>query len=250
VTVRLVLFDLWGTLIQDDGHHEGVPRDVLRARMMREVLAPHGLTLEEADIAAACDRAAAELSAIHADGLDISAEARTVLYLRHVDEGIGDRLDDTAWDALHRAVLTPALHTRPTEVVGALDCLRAVKKMSLSTALVSNAGITPGFVLREVLNGHGLLPHLDHTVFSDEVEASKPNPVIFRHALEAFDAAPEEAVFVGDQPLLDVLGPQHAGIRAIQVGALQAQGITPDYRIGALHELAPLLRRIGLATPV
>lgn len=250
MAVKLVLFDLWGTLINDDGRHEGLTRDVIRARMMLEVLAPHGLTHDEAAVLAACDRAGVELSMIHGDGRDISAEARTVLYLRHLDDGIGEQLDAAAWDALHRAVLTPALHARPTLRPHAVKAVCEVKALGLATGLVSNAGLTPGFVLRELLDAHGVLPYLDETIFSDEVEASKPNPAIFAHALDAFGAAPEDAVFVGDQPILDVLGPQNAGIRAIQVGALEADGITPDYRIAELDELAPLLRKLGVEATV
>jgi hypothetical protein len=35
-------------------------------------------------------------SGIHQQHRDISAEARTVLYMRHLDDGLPDRLDDAA----------------------------------------------------------------------------------------------------------------------------------------------------------
>jgi putative hydrolase of the HAD superfamily len=116
----------------------------------------------------------------------------------------------------------------------------------MPTGLISNAGITPGFVLRRIMDGHGLLEHIDHAVFSDEVELSKPSAAIFERALDAFGVEPAEAAFVGDQPVLDVLGPLNAGLWSIQIGALSEDGIEPHARIASHGELLPALRGLGL----
>lgn len=44
---------------------------------------------------------------------------------------------------------------------------------------------------------------------------AKPDAAIFHAACEALDVAPHEAVYVGDDPLLDVRGAQNAGLRAV-----------------------------------
>ena len=244
--LRLMLFDLWGTLIQADGPEEGRIRDELRQRMVSDSLAELGLSYEPHRMAKAFECAGTELAGVHESGRDLTAEGRTVLYMRHLDPELGDKLDSGAWDRLHKAILTPALSTRPPVVPGAAETLRDVKALGLSIGLISNAGITPGFVLREILAGHGLLDHLDDTIFSDEAEMSKPTTAIFEMALDAFGVAPEDAAFAGDQPVLDVLGPQSAGIRAIQLGEIAEDGITPDARIASLGELLPALRALGL----
>ena len=246
MTLRLLLFDLWGTLIQIDGPEEGRIRGELRQRMVSDSLADLGLSYEQHHMAEAFECAGIELAAVHESGRDLTAEGRTVLYMRHLDPELGDKLDSGAWDRLHKAVLTPALSTRPPVVPGAAETLRDVKALGLSIGLISNAGITPGFVLREILAGHGLLDHFDDTTFSDEVEMSKPATAIFEMALDAFGVAPEDAVFVGDQPVLDVLGPQSAGLWAVQLGGLTADGIEPHARIATLDGLVPALRGLGI----
>jgi FMN phosphatase YigB (HAD superfamily) len=49
-------------------------------------------------------------------------------------------------------------------------------------------------------------------VVSEEAGVPKPDPEIFRIALEAAGAAPAEAVMVGDSWAADVAGAHHAGI--------------------------------------
>lgn len=244
--LRLMLFDLWGTLIQIDGPEEGRIRDELRQRLVADALAERGFSYEAPHMAQAFECAGTELAAVHESGRDLTAEGRTVLYMRHLDPELGDKLDNGAWDRLHQAILTPALSTRPPVVPGAAEMLRDVKALGVSIGLISNAGITPGFVLREILAGHGLLEHFDDTIFSDEVEMSKPTTAIFERMLDVFGVAPEDAAFVGDQPMLDVLGPQSAGLWTVQLGGLTMDGIEPHARIATLDGLALALRGLGL----
>lgn len=246
VPLKLMIFDLWGTLFLSDGPNEGPPREGLRRRMVHEALAPLGERFDDDHMDRAFAAAGAELSGIHQQHRDISAEARTVLYMRHLDDGLPDRLDDAAWERLHRAVLTPALELPPVPMPGAIETLEAVKALGVPTCLISNAGITPGFVLREVLDRYGMLAHLDHTVFSDEVELSKPAAAIFERALDEFGVAADAAAFLGDQPVLDVLGPQAVGIWTVQIGDIAEDGIAPHARIDELSGLVPALGSLGL----
>lgn len=244
--LKLVLFDLWGTLILDAGHAAGVSREALRARMACDALAALGIDVEIAGIESAFSSASAELSKVHAGGIDISAEARTVLYLTHIDAGLPARIADDAWPRLHEAILTPALYARPPIIEGAHDALATVARRELPVGLVSNAGITPGFVLRQVLDDAGLLRYFAHTTFSDEVELSKPTAAIFELTLDAFGVEPRDAVFIGDQPILDVLGPQAAGLWTIQVGDVAEDGIDPHIRIPTLADLDAALDQVEL----
>ena len=169
-----------------------------------------------------------------------------MLYLRHLDPTLADRLDDEGWRRMHKAILTPALSAPPGAMRGARDVLIDVKAVGLPIGLISNAGVTPGVVLRRIMDDHGLLEHFAHTIFSDEVELAKPSPAIFEQALDAFGVEPGEAAFVGDQPVLDVLGPRNAGIWSIQIVDLSEDGIEPHARIASLDALVPALRGLGL----
>ena len=243
--LRLMLFDLWGTLIFDEPG-VAIARASLRVQRVHQALRAQGFDYETSRIATAFKEADAEHGRIHADGLDVSAHARTVLYLRHLDDTLGERIDEEGWHALDDAVLTQALEVPPTAIVGATEALAGVKSLGLPIGLVSNAGTTPGFVLREILVRLELLGYFGATIFSDEVGVAKPAPAIFERALEEFGCPPDAAAFVGDQPVLDVLGPRSAGIWSIQFGALESDGIEPHGRIDSLAELLPALGSLGL----
>jgi putative hydrolase of the HAD superfamily len=214
--------------------------------MASEALADLGFSYDASRIEAAFAAASDEHSAVHDEARDLSTHGRTELYLRHLDPALGARLDDDGWRRMHDAILTPALMTPPAVMPGAVAVLDECRTLGLPTGLISNAGVTPGFVLREIMDGYGLLQRLDRTIFSDEVELAKPSPEIFARALEAFGVQPEEAVFVGDQPVLDVLGPRNVGLWSVQIGDRQEEGIEPHARIGSLDELMPALRSLGL----
>jgi putative hydrolase of the HAD superfamily len=245
--IRAVIFDLWNTLIYEDPEI-GEQRSRLRLRSTHETLAALGHSYDAEDIEAAFLAAGTELARIHETERDISTRGRTVLYLRHLDDALGGRLDGDGWDRLDQAILTPALVHRPPMLPGAVEVVAALKAHGLAIGLISNAGITPGVVLGRIMDDMGLGQHFDVTIFSDEVELSKPAPAIFAHALDEMGLAPEEAVFVGDQPVLDVLGARRAGMWMVQIGDLPSEGEEPHARIDTLAELIPALRSLSLIT--
>jgi putative hydrolase of the HAD superfamily len=119
-------------------------------------------------------------------------------------------------------------------------------------AIISDTGITPGRVLRQLLERDNLTPYFTHLTFSDEVGRSKPHPSAFLTTLDALGAVPTEAVHVGDLLRTDIAGAQAVGMRAVQyIGISQDQAdglgdgrkITPDAVIRNHTELEPLLQR-------
>lgn len=119
-------------------------------------------------------------------------------------------------------------------------------------AVISDTGITPGRVLRHLLEQDDLIRYFTHLTFSDEVGRSKPHPSAFLTTLSALDATPAEAVHIGDLLRTDIAGAQAVGMRAVQyigVSHDQADGladgrkITPDAVIRSHEELEPLLRQ-------
>lgn len=245
--IRAVLFDLWGTLILDDPETSEARR-VLRIENARAALAGAGFDYAAVDIEAAFLAADVEHEALHDDERDFSSRGRTAACMRHIEADLCDRFDDGIWRELDAAILTTALKHRPAMMPGAMETLAALRSLGLRCALISNAGITPGFVLRQLLDDLGLLSYLDPTLFSDEVEMCKPATAMFEHALAELGVTPEQAVFVGDQPRLDVFGSRRAGLWSVQIGDLTADGIEPHARIGRLDALIPTLRKLELLT--
>ena len=81
--------------------------------------------------------------------------------------------------------------------------------------LISDAVHTPGRGIRQLLQSQGLLELFSCTVFSDEVGASKPSPVVFQRAAEELGVPLEQVVHVGDRESNDVAGPLAVGMRAL-----------------------------------
>ena len=119
-----------------------------------------------------------------------------------------------------------------------LSTLETLKQQKLILGLLTNA-------TKETISLHrhlGLEPYLDFVVTSDEVGADKPKPPIFLEALDRAGVSAAEAIHVGDQYELDVVGARGAGISPILIDRYD---IYPDVsdclRIHRLTELAEIL---------
>jgi HAD superfamily hydrolase (TIGR01509 family) len=78
---------------------------------------------------------------------------------------------------------------------------------------------------------------LDSALFG----AEKPDPAIFRAALEALGVAPDEALYVGDLYEVDVVGARAAGIEAILLLPDSAAAPAGVRRVASLAALADQL---------
>jgi len=133
-------------------------------------------------------------------------------------------VDPALATALYERILVPDGWVAYPDAAPTLVALRA---RDVRTVAVSNVG----FDLRPVLDGLGLLDHLDAVVLSCEAGAIKPEPAIFHAACAAAGATPAEALMVGDHPAADG-GAADAGIRTL---------LLPMSPAGADHGLAAVL---------
>lgn len=92
----------------------------------------------------------------------------------------------------------------------------------------------------------GLAGHFRVSLSAARFGRAKPDPAIFLAACAALDVAPSEAVYVGDDLHLDVVGAQQAGLRAVWLrrrdrvvapDAHLAAGVRPDAICADLDEL-------------
>jgi putative hydrolase of the HAD superfamily len=107
--------------------------------------------------------------------------------------------------------LLGAVRFRPYPEVS--DALARLRAGGARLAVVSNWDVS----LHDVLERTGLRPLVDAVVISAELGAAKPDPAIFRAALERLGAAAGDAVHVGDSVEHDVAGARAAGIEAVLV---------------------------------
>jgi putative hydrolase of the HAD superfamily len=93
--------------------------------------------------------------------------------------------------------------------------LETLRERGLRLGLVSNA-IDPPDLLHRDLAELGITERLDVAVFSSEVGRRKPDPAIFRYALDALGVEPGDALFVGDTLATDIAGAAALGMHTCQ----------------------------------
>lgn len=79
--------------------------------------------------------------------------------------------------------------------------------------------ITNGFreVQRKKMKASGVLPYFEHIIDSESVHVKKPDPKIFKHALELAKVAPQNALMIGDSFEADILGALNVNMHVIHV---------------------------------
>jgi HAD superfamily hydrolase (TIGR01549 family) len=94
----------------------------------------------------------------------------------------------------------------------------------------------------------GLSHHFKVSVAAHELGVAKPDAAIFLAACKELGVAPEDAVYVGDDVLLDVQGAQRAGLRAVWMNRTGSSKhleheVVPDAIVGNFDELLDWLKR-------
>jgi HAD superfamily hydrolase (TIGR01509 family) len=111
-----------------------------------------------------------------------------------------------------------------------------IKRHGLLTAVISN---TEDGRARDSLEAAGLAERFDVIIDSHWVGFKKPDPAIFKHALELLGVEPDEAVFVGDSYAHDALAARSAGLAAVLLDPLDLHPAAVCPRIRRLGDLLP-----------
>jgi putative hydrolase of the HAD superfamily len=222
-----VLFDAGDTLL--------APAPSFKGRFVA-VAAEHGLSLEEAVVDAAV-AAAARAVQWPSDWTDPATQRSFwVGFYRHALAGVGHQGDGIELaEALHRSFSDPAGYKLFDDARPALDALAG---RGIKLGVVSN--FEPW--LEDVLALEGVDHLFVAVAISGKLGVAKPDPEIFRAALQEAGAVAEASVHVGDQPAMDVAGARKVGITPVLIDRF-ARHPDPDgaHRVTSLTELVELL---------
>jgi len=94
-----------------------------------------------------------------------------------------------------------------------LPTLKDLRKRGFTIGLISNVVQDMDSLYSEL----GLKSYLDFKITSAEVGYDKPHPEIFQAALRKSKVKAQEAIHVGDQYELDIVGAQSVGIKALLI---------------------------------
>jgi putative hydrolase of the HAD superfamily len=239
-----VTFDLWETVITDPPERLRA-RDALRIEAVCAALDAAGHATTGAAVAGAIAVLDRRCAAIRATEADFGIRTQVGFLLEALDPELPGRLDPGHVSALVDAYTGPILRHPPLPMPGVSEALSALRSAGVPVALISNTGRTPGGTLRRVLDGHGLLGWFDVLTFSDEHELCKPAPAIFHRTLGALGVPAAHAWHIGDQPVLDVLGANRAGMRSV-LFARRPPAASPHVPAATVASMSEFVELLGL----
>ena len=203
--IKAVLLDVLGTLVELES-----PAPALREEIQQRT----GIDVGEERAAAAFAAEIGYYLAHHIEGRDM--EAVDDLRDRCAEEIQRELALDELDHATAREAMLAALRFRAFP--DALPLLRTLRERGVRAVAASNWDAS----LPEGLERTGLAPYLDGAVSSAVVGAAKPDPAVFRAALELAGCEAGEAFHVGDSLQGDVEGARAAGVR---VALLDRHGV-------------------------
>jgi methylmalonyl-CoA mutase, C-terminal domain len=219
--LRAVLFDAGNTLVflDYDRMAQGVG-SALGLALTGEALAaraPEAAAAMERSAGTDQERAAAYLEALFRFGgvpVDRMGEVRDCLGRMHAERHLWCSVQDRTRESLGR--------------------LRAA---GLRLGIVSNSD---GRV-DQALEAAGLREYFNVVIDSSLVGVEKPDPAIFRAALDALGVAPHEALYVGDLYEVDIVGAQAAGMEAVLLTSSSTEPGRPCRTTSSIHALVNAL---------
>jgi putative hydrolase of the HAD superfamily len=145
--------------------------------------------------------------------------------------GIRGALKERALEIWSGRQSESGLWTRPME--GACEALDGLARLGLRRAVVSNSDGRAEMHIRNC----GLIEQVEFVIDSHHVGVEKPDPVIFRKALERLDVAAERALFVGDIRSVDEAGARSAGMRFVLLDPYRDYAAPGQPAIDGMHQL-------------
>lgn len=214
--IRAITFDFWDTLVADDSDEQrraaiGLPtKPQARLQLLVDEITQSHLQITPEQIAEAFKYANQQFN--HA----WKKEYHT--------PGVAARLKN-AYDYLHipltpgfskvvRLVEDMEVMIPPNFVPGVNETLAEMSK-HYTLAIISDTIHTTGKGLRTLMERQGILQYFRVFIFSDEVGASKPSPVVFERASQELGLPLAQIAHIGDRESNDVEGPLALGMKSI-----------------------------------
>jgi putative hydrolase of the HAD superfamily len=228
-STEAVLLDVGGTLDAD-----GLPWST----QFHDAYRAHGGRLDAPAFAAlfrVSDERLARLPGVDVLGFRATLEAQGAVLAELLPDAAAVDIDAVV-SQVHRVAAAMAARNRTV-----LDALAPHVRLGVVSNFTGN--------LAPCLAELGLLRYFDVVLDSTAVGVAKPDPRIFRLALDALGAPAERTLMVGDNPFADVRGAAACGLRTCWLAPTSRptpDDVRPDARVARLTEL-PALLGVGAA---
>lgn len=241
----VLLFDLVGTLIDEESDYEALDAAMEAARSRFGIEEPASalsgdFSLAMMEILRSEDPAGEAGNAPPAEFVPFEKAAKEIFAAVLEVRGVNASPEDAAWFWATFVQVQKKL-IRPHK--DAKTALTWAKRQGYKVWILTDAD---EYLARDVLPATGLPALWDGCVTAAEAGYAKPEPPIFRAALARAGVPPSRAIMVGDSYERDVLGARNAGIpRAILVDRHRARTVDDVPVITSLDALPAALARLA-----
>jgi len=230
--IKAVFFDLYNTLV----HYEP-PQEELEAAALKELGVDVSPEVLRRPIVAADEFIYNEIASRPLSHR--STEEKMALYIQYQETML--READLKYDQkLVLGLLGKMQQTKMNLVLfdDVAPALTDLKSKGVILGLISNVEQD----MTETMTRLGLPSWLEVVVTSQDAGAGKPRPEIFQEALRRAGVQPSEAIYIGDQYRVDVIGASGAGMKGILLDRNDYYGdITDCPKISSLSEVVEYL---------
>lgn len=203
MSLKAVLLDAGGTLIREEPTREAIYAEAARRQ---------GIQADARALRACMYRVHAELPRTLGNHFRYSEGWFRAFIQRIYQRELGlrpERLPEIERELFDRFADPGTFRLFP----GALELIEGLRRRGLVVGIVSNwSEALPG-----ILEGLGVAQMVDFVLVSAVERMEKPQPELFARALTRASAQPEEAIFAGNDPELDVEASRAVGLRAVLV---------------------------------
>jgi len=232
--IKAVFFDWFSTLA-----HYDPPREQLQAQVLKELGFNVSQPVMQRALVLADKTLYAELAEVSMRNR--TPEERMQVYLHHQQSILNNAGIDSSIELAEKTMRRAReLNVSPRFALfdDVIPTVKLLKERQFIIGLLTNIHRGINDICKEL----GLEPFMDFIVSSGEAGADKPDPAIFRFALERANVDPAETVHVGDQYLQDVIGARNVGITPVFIDRFDVSSeVTDCARIRDLTELPAYL---------
>lgn len=133
-------------------------------------------------------------------------------------------------------------HKHVTPFKGSFKLLKNLREIGYKLGIVSNGG---SLIQQNKIDQLNLQSYVDLILISEEVCCEKPEPIIFEKALNDLGVEAKETIFVGDNPINDIMGAHNVGMKTILIKNehynFAKEKIIPNHTVTSIEELSNYL---------
>lgn len=122
-----------------------------------------------------------------------------------------------------------------------ISMLEKLRSNNLVLGMITNG---KGQFQLDNIRALGIKKYFETILVSEWEGIKKPDPQIFKRALEQLNVSPNESIFVGDHPKNDVKAAQNVGMKGIWKKDFQWNNVEADFIVDDLAELPLIIEKL------